>query len=104
MLRGEVRWYQFAAPDKRRPVVVLTRDSIIPSLGEVTVAPVTTRIRDIPSEVALSPDDGLPRDCAVNCDHPQTVPRGRLGATISRLSEEKLNRVAAAIRFALDIG
>lgn len=104
MLRGEVRWYQFAAPDKRRPVVVLTRDSIIPSLGEVTVAPVTTRIRDIPSEVALSPDDGLPRDCAVNCDHLQTVPRGRLGATISRLSEEKLNRVAAAIRFALDIG
>ena len=104
MLRGEVRWYQFAAPDKRRPVVVLTRDSIIPSLGEVTVAPVTTRIRDIPSEVALSPDNGLPRDCAVNCDHLQTVPRGRLGATISRLSEEKLNRVAAAIRFALDIG
>ena len=47
MMRGDVRWYQFAAPDKRRPVVVLTRDSIIPSLGEVTVAPVTTRIRDI---------------------------------------------------------
>jgi len=104
MLRGEVRWYQFAAPDKRRPVVVLTRDSIIPSLGEVTVAPVTARIRDIPSEVALSPDDGLPRDCAVNCDHLQTIPRGRLGAAISRLSEEKMNRVAAAIRFALDIG
>lgn len=104
MLRGEVRWYQFAAPDKRRPVVVLTRDSIIPSLGEVTVAPVATRIRDIPSEVALSPDDGLPRDCAVNCDHLQTVPRGRLGATIAHLSEEKMNGVAAAIRFALNIG
>lgn len=100
-MRGEVRWYQFAAPDKRRPVVVLTRNSIIPSLGEVTVAPVTTRIRDIPSEVALSKDDGLPRECAVNCDHLQTVPRGRLGATISRLSEEKMNGVAAAIRFAL---
>ena len=104
MLRGEVRWYQFAAPNKRRPVVVLTRDSIIPSLGEVTVAPVTTRIRDIPSEVALSRDDGLPRECAVNCDHLQTLPRGRLGATISRLSEEKMTRVGAAIRFALDIG
>ena len=104
MVRGEVRWYQFAAPDKRRPVVVLTRDSIIPSLGEVTVAPVTTRIRDIPSEVALTKDDGLPRDCAVNCDHLQTVPRGRLGAMISRLSDEKMNRVAAAVRFALDIG
>ena len=104
MMRGEVRWYQFAAPDKRRPVVVLTRDSIIPSLGEVTVAPVTTRIRDIPSEVTLTQNDGLPRDCAVNCDHLQTVPRGRLGATISRLSEQKMARVGAAIRFALDIG
>lgn len=104
MLRGEVRWYQFAAPDKRRPVVVLTRDSIIPSLGEVTVAPVTTRIRDIPSEVVLNRDDGLPRECAVNCDHLQTVSRGRLGALISRLSEEKMGKVAAALRFALDLG
>ena len=104
MLRGEVRWYQFAAPDKRRPVVIVTRDSIIPSLGELTVVPVTTRIRDIPSEVALSRDDGLQRECAVNCDHLQTVPRGRLGATISRLSEDKMTRVGAAIRFALDIG
>lgn len=104
MVRGEVRWYQFAAPDKRRPVVVLTRDSIIPSLGEVTVAPVTTRIREIPSEVALTREDGLARECAVNCDHLQTVPRGHLGATISRLSEEKMTRIAAAIRFALDLG
>lgn len=104
MVRGEVRWYQFSAPDKRRPVVILTRDSIIPSLGELTVAPITTRIREIPSEVVLSRDDGLPRECAVNCDHLQTVPRGRLGATISRLSEEKMQSVATALRFALDLG
>ena len=104
MVRGEVRWYRFAEPDKRRPVVILTRDSVIPTLGEVTVAPVTTHIRDIPSEVVLSPDDGMPRDCAVNCDHVQTVPRGRLGATISRLSEQKMTRVATAVRFALDLG
>jgi len=104
MVRGEVRWYQFAAPDKRRPVVVLTRDSIIPSLGQVTVAPVTTRIRDIPSEVVLNREDGLARECAVNCDHLQTVPRGRLGATISRLSQEKMSRIATATRFALDLG
>lgn len=104
MVRGEVRWYSLAAPDKRRPVVVLTRDSVIPSLGEVTVAPVTTRIREIPTEVALTRDDGLPRECAVNCDHLQTVPRGRLGATISSLSEEKMGRIAAAVRFALDLG
>src|SRR5262249_22799466 len=59
MRRGEVRWYRFAQPDKRRPVVVLTRDSIIAYLGEVTVAPVTSTIRDIPSEVLLSPLDGM---------------------------------------------
>lgn len=104
MVRGEVRWYRFESPDKRRPVVVLTRGSIIPSLGEVTVAPVTTHIRDIPSEVSLSREDGLPRDCAVNCDHLQTVPRARLGATITRLSDEKMASVAAAVRFALDLG
>ena len=104
MLRGEVRWYRFAAPDKRRPVVILTRDSIIASLGELTVAPITTRIRNIPSEVTLTPDDGLPRECAINCDHLQTVPRGRLGTTITRLPEEKMTRVAAAVRFALKLG
>ena len=53
MKRGEVRWYRFKAPDKRRPVVVLTRDSILAHLGEVTVAPVTSSIRDIPTEVIL---------------------------------------------------
>ena len=47
--RGDVRWYKFDAPDKRRPVVILTRDSILAYLGEVTVAPITSTIRDIPS-------------------------------------------------------
>lgn len=103
MRRGEIRWYRFAQPDKRRPVLVLTRDSIILSLGEVTVAPLTTRIRNIPSEVALSEDDGPPRACAVNCDHLQTVPRSRLGAPIGSLSAEKMQQVARAIRFALDL-
>ena len=104
MRRGEVRWYRFGKPDKRRPVLILTRNSIIPSLAEVTVAPVTTTIRSIPSEVALFVRDGLPRDCAVNCDHVQTVSKGRLGATIASLSNEKMSDVAAALRFALDLG
>ena len=104
MRRGEIRWYRFAQPDKRRPVLILTRDSIIPSLGEVTVAPLTTRIRNIPSEVALSKEDGPPRECAVNCDHLQTVPRGRLGAPLSSLSTQKMEQVAQAVRFALDLG
>ena len=54
MKRGEIRWYKFAHPDKKRPVLILTRDSILEYLGEVTVAPVTSTIRDIPSEVALA--------------------------------------------------
>lgn len=104
MHRGEIRWYRFAQPDKRRPVLILTRDSIIPSLSEVTVAPLTTRIRNIPSEVALSREDGLPRECAVNCDHLQTVPRARLGAPLGSLSTQKMEQVAQAVRFALDLG
>ena len=69
MKRGEVRWYKFKAPDKKRPVLILTRNSILEYLGEVTVAPITSTIRDIPSEVLLSKSDGMPRDCVVNFDH-----------------------------------
>ncbi len=101
MRRGEIRWYRFARPDKRRPVLILTRDSVIPSLAEVTVAPLTTTIRDIPSEVVLSREDGPPRECAVNCDHLQTVPRSRLGGPIGSLSTEKMEQVVKAVRFAL---
>ena len=104
MKRGEVRWYRFARPDKQRPVVVLSRDSIIPYLGEVTVAPVTTTVRNIPSEVFLSHAEGMPRECAVNCDHLQTISRGKLGALITTLSASTMNEVAAAIRFALALG
>lgn len=69
MNRGDVRWHNFRPPDKRRPVLVLTRDSAIPYLNDVTVAPVTTRIRGIPSEVLLGKEDGMPEDCAINFDH-----------------------------------
>ena len=101
MRRGEVRWYKFAQPDKRRPVVILTRDSALEFLGEVTVAPITTTIRDIPTEVPLTKADGLPRDCAVNLDHIQTVSRERVGSMIIRLSAERMTRVRAALLFAL---
>ncbi len=63
----------------------------------------TTTVREIPSEVALSVEDGLPRRCAVNCDHVQTVPKERLGATIAVLGHDKMSDVAAALRFALDL-
>ena len=103
MKRGEVRWYKFGRPDKRRPVLILTRDSILRYLGEVTVAPVTSTIRDIPSEVLLSRNDGMPRDCAVNCDHIQTVSKGKLGSVITVLGSPKMAEVGKSIGFALDL-
>ncbi|MBI5441535.1 MAG: type II toxin-antitoxin system PemK/MazF family toxin [Deltaproteobacteria bacterium] len=104
MKRGEVRWYRFAQPDKRRPVLILTRDSILEYLGGVTIAPITTTVRDIPSEVFLSRGDGMPRDCAVNCDHLQTVSKAKLGALVTTLSSEKMDEVAEAVVFALALG
>lgn len=101
MRRGEVRWYRFARPDKRRPVLILSRDSAIGFLGEVTVAPITSTIRDIPAEVVLSERDGMPRDCAVNLDHLQTVSKGKVGALIATLSAERMAEVKQALLFAL---
>jgi mRNA interferase MazF len=101
MRRGEVRWYRFARPDKRRPVVILTRDPALQFLGEVTIAPITTTVRDIPSEVPLGAADGMPRDCAINLDHLQTVSRGRIESLITTLSAQKLAAVERALLFAL---
>jgi len=103
MKRGEVRWYKFKHPDKKRPVVILTRNSILEYLGEVTVAPVTSTIRNIPSEVLLSRRDGMYSDCAVNCDHIQTVSKSNIGSLITTLSRDKLGEICNAIRFALNL-
>jgi mRNA interferase MazF len=103
MKHGEIRWYKFQSPDKKRPVLILTRDSVLEYLGEVTIAPITSTIRDIPSEVFLSSQDGMPRDCAINCDHLQTVSKGRIGSLITTLSSDKLKEVSNAIYFALDL-
>ena len=101
MRRGEIRWYKFQHPDKNRPVLILSRDPVIEYLGEVTIAPITTTIRDIPSEVFLTKADGLPRECVVNCDHLQTVSKGKIGSLIATLSISKMTEVAEAISFAL---
>lgn len=101
MRRGEVRWYKFQNPDKKRPVVLLTRDSIIAYLGEVTIAPITSTIRDIPSEVFLSKEDGMKNDCVINLDHIQTVSKGKIGSFITKLTNTKLEELHKAINFAL---
>jgi mRNA interferase MazF len=101
MRRGEIRWCTFAAPDKRRPVLILTRNSAIPLLNALTVAPLTTTMRSIPTEVFLSRSDGVLTDCAVNLDHIQTVAKTQLGALITSLPFDRMTEVQAAIRFAL---
>lgn len=103
MKHGEIRWYKFTNPDKKRPVLILTRDSVLEYLGEVTIAPITSAVRDIPSEVFLSKPDGMPRDCAINCDHLQTVSKRKIGTLITSLPPSKMIDVGRAIRFALDI-
>ena len=103
MKRGDIRWYKFVHPNKKRPVLVLTRDSILEYLNEVTIAPVTSTVRNIPSEVLLSKADGMRIECAVNCDHLQTVAKGKIGALLATLPQAKMVDVGKAIQFALDI-
>ncbi|MGD8883743.1 MAG: type II toxin-antitoxin system PemK/MazF family toxin, partial [Desulfobacterales bacterium] len=90
-------------PDKKRPILILTRNSILEYLDEVTIAPITSTVRDIPSEVFLSKKDGMQRDCAINFDHIQTVSKRKIGSLITRLSAEKLQHAREAILFALDL-
>ncbi len=101
MRRGEIRWYTLKIPDKKRPVLILTRHSILDVLGEVTVAPLTSTIRQIPSEVVLTPEDGVPQLCAVNLDHVQTVAKTKIGPFITALSDAQMDRVQSALLFAL---
>jgi mRNA interferase MazF len=102
MNQGDVYWYTFRAPDKRRPVLILTRNSAILFLTGITVAPLTTMIRNIPSEVLLTPDeDGVSADCAVNTDNLQTIQKSGLGTYITHLSLERMREVRAAVEFAL---
>lgn len=99
--RGDVRMYAFAAPDKRRPVVVLTRDSAAGYLANVTVAPVTSTIRGVPSEVVLDEEDGMKARCAVNLHNVLTVSQNKLGRRVARLSAARMHDICAAMGFAL---
>jgi mRNA interferase MazF len=99
---GDIYWHTFRPPDKRRPVLILTRDSAIPYLTAITVAPITSVIRGILSEVILTPeDDGVLVDCAVNTDNIQTVPKSSLNSFLTHLSPDRLREVREAIEFSL---
>jgi mRNA interferase MazF len=99
--QGDIYWYTFREPDRRRPVLVLTRASAIAYLTSLTIAPITTTVRSIPSEVLLTEIDGMATECVASLDNIQTVPKAKLGTFITHLSPERMRDVRAAIEFAL---
>ena len=99
--RGDVCLYQFAPRNKQRPVVVLTRDSAIRYLSTVTVAPITSTVRGVPSEVVLDQEDGMKGRCAVNLHNAVTVSQQRLGKRVARLGPRRMSEVCSALRFCL---
>lgn len=103
MKRGEVWWARLPAPANPRPVLLLSRDEAYAVRNLVTVAPLTTRIRNIPSEVPLGQADGLSKPCVANMDTLATIPKRLLDRKISSLTPAKLREAGKAIRFALDL-
>jgi len=99
--RGEVRLCRFPSRDKERPVLILTRSSAIPYLSRVSVAPITSTIRGVPSEVALSVEDGMRQPSAANLYSVVTVAQSVLGRRLGQLSARRMREVCAALAFAL---
>jgi mRNA interferase MazF len=101
--RGEVWWAGLAGPAGHRPVLILSRNEACEVRRYLTVAPVTTRVRDIPTEVALGAADGMPRACVVNLDSIATVARSRLTRRVATLHPAKIAEVNRALKFALGV-
>lgn len=100
--RGEVWWCDFADIG-RRPVVVLTRDAAIPRLRRTLVAPCTTTIRGLASEVLLEPEeDPIPRRCAINLDSVESVPVAVLVDRLGRLADDRMRQVCRSLMVAVD--
>ncbi len=104
MKRGEIRWYTFRLPDKRRPVLILTRDEVIDRLNEIIVVPVTRTIRGLTTEVVLTPEDGMPVVCALNFDHISLAQRDRIGGVLCSLPEARWPEVQRAFMTACGFG
>ena len=104
MRRGEIWWAELPPPIGKRPVLLLSRDSAYRVRTSVTVAIITRTIRNIPIEVLIGRDDGMPAQCVVNLDDILTIPMSRVTERITALSPDKMTEVAKAIIFALDLG
>ena len=99
--RGEIWQFSFPHPNKRRPVLVLTRQEVIGHLHSVTVAPITTTVRGIPSEVVIGPESGLKSVSAINLDNLATVPKGGLRSFVGTVPPLILDNIREALLFAL---
>jgi mRNA interferase MazF len=99
--RGEIWHFAFRAPDRRRPVLILTRQEMIGRLHTVTVAPLTSSIRGVASEVVVGPEVGLKQLSAINLHHVATVPLSGLRSFVGTVSDEVMVRVRNALLFAL---
>lgn len=95
--RGDIRWFRFEAPDKRRPVLVLGREDVLPSLTQVPVIPLSTQIRDLRWEVRLSSSDGLPSECVLKPEWIKTVDRTSLGPWIATFPAGRWSELTAAL-------
>ena len=98
--RGEIWQYRFKAPDKRRPVLILTRQEVLPLLNTAMVAPITSTIRGLPSEVPVGVDEGLKHPSAINLDHVQTVEQRHLHHYVGSLGEATMHQVCRALALA----
>jgi len=98
--QGDIWWADLPDPTGRRPVLVLTRTDAIPSLANVTVAPLTRTIRGIPSEVRITTQDGVPTECAISLDNILTIRIKTLDKPIAQLSRQRMEEVFQAVRFA----
>ncbi len=101
MMRGEVRIVSCPGLDKKCPAVILTQDEFIPHVNAVTVAPITSSVRDVESQVLLSEDDGMKAPCAVNLQNVATIPKSLVGSWVTELGAERMRQICLAMNHAL---
>ena len=104
MRRGEVYWHSFGRPDKRRPVVVLTRSALVDVLSRISVAACTTTRRGAASEVPIGLDDGMPKECSINLLEVYTLEKDALGPYVTQLADRVMRQVDAALLLTLGVG
>jgi mRNA interferase MazF len=98
--RGEIRWYAYRPPDKRRPVLLLARPDVIDHINEIIVVPITRTIRGLNTEVILTTEDGMPVMCALNFDHITLAQRSRFGSVLALLPEQRWPEIRKALLIA----